>query len=245
MKKLKKKNVQIPNFNELSEIYSDGSYLKKNNTWHFEDSSWKCAQIVKLLSNNDINPNTFCEVGCGAGGVLSELSLAFENSNLFGFEISPQAYELCKLKESRKVHFELGNIFDTNDCYDVVLCLDVFEHVPDYMGFLSNLKSKGEYKVFHIPLDISVFSVLSGRMTNSRSSMGHLHYFTPSSAIDTLEDCGYEVLDSFFTAGFLRSSRSTKLKSRLALIPRKLLYKLSPRILARIFGGCSLIVLAK
>jgi len=46
--------------------------------------------------------------------------------------------------------------------FDSLLCIDVFEHVEDYIGFVKTLKSKATYKIFHIPLDISVLSVIRG-----------------------------------------------------------------------------------
>jgi hypothetical protein len=229
----------------LDKIYLDGSYLNQNQTWHSEDSQWKSEQIENLLKRNSIIPESICEVGCGAGEVLNQLSNIYIESQLTGFEVSPQAFELSKSRESRRVHFVLGDIFDNYDNYDILLCLDVFEHVPDYLGFISNLRKRARYKVFHVPLDISVLSVLANRMTNSRASMGHLHYFTAQSALNTIEDCGYKIIDSFYTQGFLRHSRSRKFISRLALFPRKLLYFISPDFSVRIFGGCSLIILAE
>lgn len=245
MKLPKNKEILKSDIEFHSQIYKDGTYLKKNSNWHQEDSLWKSAQIAKLLSLNGINPKTFCEVGCGAGGVLKELSFVYKESELYGFEISPQAYKLSKSNASERVHFKFGDIFEKDHNFDILLCLDVFEHVPNYIDFISKLKPLGEFKVFHIPLDISVLSVLSGRMTNSRSSMGHLHYFTAESAIYTLKDCGYNILGSFYTAGFLRPSRSVKLSSKIARLPRKFMHKLSPRLTAKFFGGCSLLVLAK
>lgn len=230
---------------DLNNIYLDGSYLNQNQTWHSEDSQWKSEQIENLLARNSIIPKSICEVGCGAGEVLNQLSNTYLDSQLTGFEISPQAFEFSKARQSSRVHFILGDIFDNYDTYDILLCLDVFEHVPDYLGFISDLKNRARYKIFHVPLDISVLSVLANRMTNSRVKMGHLHYFTYESALNTIEDCGYEIIDSFYTQGFLRPSRSRKFISRLALFPRKLLYFLSPDLSVRIFGGCSLIILAQ
>ena len=58
----------------MGNIYESGEYLEKTQTWHAEDSSWKTEQILKIISNNNITPSTVVEIGCGAGGVLSELS---------------------------------------------------------------------------------------------------------------------------------------------------------------------------
>ena len=229
----------------LNSIYNDGTYLKDNPSWHSEDSEWKSHQISKLLSNNNLNPTMICDVGCGSGEIINHLALNLNNSEFYGFEKSQAAFELCKSVDPNRVHFELGDILQKNVFYDLLLCIDVFEHVPDYIGFISDLKSKAKYKVFHIPLDVSVSSILFGGMMNARQKVGHLHYFTAETAIATLEDCGYRIIDSFYTTGFLIPNKSYKLKTKVAKIPRKLLYLISPKLMVKFFGGCSLIVLAE
>jgi tRNA G46 methylase TrmB len=81
---------------QMTQIYEDGSYLANNPGWHEEDSPWKAKQISKIIKKNSLNPRTICEVGCGAGGVLNQLSGQYaDDRELFGYEISPQAFELC------------------------------------------------------------------------------------------------------------------------------------------------------
>ena len=47
------------------------------------------------------------------------------------------------------------------DKCDVLVMADVFEHVEDYIDFIISCKDKSDYIVFHIPLDISIESILS------------------------------------------------------------------------------------
>jgi hypothetical protein len=227
-----------------NDIYLDETYLDNNPTWHIEDSPWKARQIHTLLDKNKIKANTICEVGCGAGEILKQLSLKYPSAQLTGYELSPQAFELCKTRTNDKVHYHMENIIDKDVFFDALLCIDVFEHVEDYIGFLKSIKNKAVYKVFHIPLDISVLSVLRNSMMNARNSIGHLHYFVPETALATLKDSGYEVIDYFFTPSF-DDLPSKTIKSKIARLPRKLLYSISPKLMVKLLGGCSLIVLTK
>jgi hypothetical protein len=233
-----------PGQSDPAAIYSDGTYIEHNSTWHAEDSPWKARQILKLLRRNGVNPSSICEVGCGAGEILSELSNALPNSRFVGYERSPQAIALCKDKESPRLSYRMADIFESEEIYDCALCIDVFEHVEDYMGFISALRVKAKFKVFHIPLDISVLSILHSSMIRARQSAGHIHYFTQETAIATLEDCGYKIIDGFFTAPF-DGLRSDLFKSKIAKIPRRILYSMSPGLTAKLLGGCSYIVLAE
>ncbi len=138
----------------------------------------------------------------------------------------------------------MENIINNDIFFDVLLCIDVFEHVEDYMGFLKSIKGKAIYKIFHIPLEINISSILRNSMMNSRNNAGHLHYFTPETALATLRDTGYEVIDYFFTKPF-NDLPSKTLRNKLLKLPRKLLYAISPNLMIKLLGGCSLIVLAK
>lgn len=228
----------------ISKIYESGVYLEKNSTWHVEDSPWKATQIFNMLTINNIKSKTICEVGCGAGEILNQLSQKLPNVTFYGYELSPQAYELCKTRESQKIRYSNKNIFDENIVFDTLLCIDVFEHVEDYIGFLKALKTKADYKIFHIPLEINVLSVLRDAQLEARLNVGHLHYFTPATALATLTDAGYIIINSVFTTSF-EDLPSKTIKAKIAKIPRKILYAISPKLVVKLLGGCSLLVLAK
>jgi cyclopropane fatty-acyl-phospholipid synthase-like methyltransferase len=228
-------------------IYGDGIYLTRNRTWHEKDSPWKARQIARILERNRISASTICEVGCGAGEILRCLSDGYGPTVAFsGFEVSPQAFEICKRKERPNLHYFLKDLLNENEAFfDVVMAVDVFEHVEDYIGFIRSLRSKGGYKVFHIPLDLSVQTVLRGSPLRAvREQYGHIHYFTKEIALSALKDTGYELVDYFYTHGNLELP-NLDWKKRLMKFPRRLLFTIHEDLTVRILGGFSLLVLAK
>lgn len=228
-------------------MYQSGEYLEKNPRWHAADSPWKAAQILKMIRKQNLNPVTVCEVGCGAGEILNRLHAELPAANFFGYEVSPQAYEICSAKTKERLQFRLGDLLETEERFDLLLCIDVFEHVPDYLSFLERLRGRASRFIFHIPLDLSALSLLRpARLMKTRYGVGHLHMFTAETALAVLKDTGYETLDSFFTAGGLELEKNQKrLRTVLANLPRRVLGKFSPRLAARILGGYSLLVFAK
>jgi len=227
-------------------VYENGTYLDNNPTWHAEDSSWKARQIEKILKKNNVAPSTICEVGCGSGEILNCLANSYDsNVDFSGYEISPQAFEICKTKEKQNLHFFLTNLLDKEHVsFDVIMAIDVFEHVDDYLGFLRKFKAKGKYKVFHIPLDISVQTVLRcSPILKERNTVGHIHYFTKETALAALKDTGYDVIDYFYTTGSLELP-NRGWKANLLKLPRLLFY-IHQDLTVRILGGFSLLVLAK
>jgi len=228
-------------------MYTEGGYLRKNPTWHAEDSPWKAKQIINILSKNNIYPKSVVEVGCGSGETLNQLHLNMPEDTIFiGYEISPQAFELCKKRKKKRLNFYLKDLVHEKDAgFDVVLCIDVLEHVEDCFSFLRSLKEKGEYKIFHIPLDMSVQTVLrSSPILKVWNDLGHIHYFNKEIAIEILKDTGYQILDYFYTAGST-DLPAKSFKSLLARIPRKIMFRLNKDIAVRILGRYSLLVLTK
>jgi cyclopropane fatty-acyl-phospholipid synthase-like methyltransferase len=227
--------------------YTDGRYLRENPSWHVEDSPWKAHQIVKILEKNKLHPTTFCEVGCGAGEVLGQLQQAYPEALFKGWDISPQAIALAQTRANPTLSFEQGDLLTepvlktTPD--DVLLALDVFEHVEDYFAFLRGLHHRSHYVVFHIPLDLSAQAVWRGLPLRWRKEVGHLHYFTRDLALSALQETGYRILDTQYTAYAIDRPAPT-LKARLARWPRRLAYALSPDQAALLLGGFCLMVLA-
>lgn len=227
-------------------IYETGEYARRNPTYHVQDSAWKARQILKMLGKNGLQPQSVCEIGCGAGEILKQLQSNLPPAaDFFGYEISPQAFTLCRERENERLHFFREDLLASEaQCFDLLLCIDVFEHVEDYLGFLRNLRRKAIHKIFHIPLDMSAQWVLrGGPILRQRESVGHLHYFMKGTALATLTDSGYVVRDWFYTPSGI--GRPLSIKARLASWPRRLAWAIHQDLAVRILGGYSLLVLAE
>src|SRR5512146_2806150 len=132
------------------ELYTSGAYVEKVPDWHVEESAGKAWQILRLIKRNRLEPRTIADVGCGAGEVLRRLQMALPPQTRFvGFAISARAIELALTRANERITFTLGDIQqDTAAHFDVLLVLDVVEHVEDYFAFLRALKDKSDYKIF-------------------------------------------------------------------------------------------------
>jgi SAM-dependent methyltransferase len=228
-----------------TDIYMDGTYHERNPLWHLEESPWKAKLILRMLDQSQLAPTSMCDVGCGAGEVLRLLQENLGRDCVFwGYDVSPQAYALCQPRANERLRFKLGDIRQEDCHFDVVLLLDVIEHLEDYFSFLRAVKSKGQYKILHIPLDVSVQTVFRRYgLLKRRDLHAHLHYFTKDTALRTLEDLGYEVLDYFYTPRSIELG--TGLTQKLVNFPRRLLFAVHQDLAVRLLGGYSLLVLAK
>jgi len=231
-----------------SDIYRTGEYLEKNPGYHVEDSPWKADHIHRMLSKNNVIPRSVYEIGCGAGDVIRQLQqrLQLPETVFSGYDLSPQAIDLAKSRENDRLHYHCADLLLVNlEIADLALCIDVVEHVENPLAFVRDLRSKARYKVFHIPLEMTVQGVLRSRaIMASRTGLGHIHYFTKETALAMLTDSGYEIVDHSFTANYLDLPKRS-LKARILAQPRRLAWFFSKSLAARTFIGFSLMVLAK
>jgi hypothetical protein len=230
----------------FQDLYTSGAYAAKHPNWHVEESPWKANEIVRLLRRHHLAPRTVCEVGCGAGEVLKQLQEKMDRECFFlGYEISPLAFEMCKTRANERLQFRLADLTKESDGdFDIILILDVLEHLEDYFSFLRALKQKSLYKIFHIPLDISVQAILRPNgLIKRREEHAHIHYFTKETALHTLRDIGYDVIDYSYAP---RSNEIGRERiQRVLRWPRSLLFAIHEDTAQRILGGYSLFVLAK
>jgi 2-polyprenyl-3-methyl-5-hydroxy-6-metoxy-1,4-benzoquinol methylase len=232
---------------KLKEIYTSGTYLKKHPDWHIEESAWKAEQILGMLNRHSLRPQTVCEVGCGAGEILKQLQeQQLAESECWGYDISPQAIELALLRQNEKLHFKVADVLEEQTPYfDLLLMMDVLEHIEDLYSYLRRLQSKAEYKIFHSSLTISAQTVLrKNGLLKVRETYGMVNYFTKETFLRTIEDAGYEIIDHCYTTS-CTDLPTHEWKKKLMKLPRKALFTLNKDLTQRILGGYRYLVLAR
>lgn len=230
---------------DIEKRYFDKTYLMHNPTWDNEHAPWKSNHICQLLRTLNEEPKLICEIGCGSGGILAELNKEFPNAKLFGFDISPDLKGFWDRYEKDQIKFKQGDFFTLeHPYYDVVLVIDVLEHLSDPFSFLQLLKGKASHYIFHFPLDLSAFSVMREKpLLHSREKVGHIHYYTKSLALALLTDAGFQI-DSWHYTRAYQTGPQKNIKTYLATIPRMLLQAISKDWGVRVLGGETLMVKA-
>lgn len=226
--------------------YLEDDYLENNPTWDSEDSLWKAERVKAILNSSGLVPASVCEVGCGAGKILEALADSYPKTSFSGYDIAPAAAKFWEEINNPDLSLKVGDFFTVDSGhYDVILLLDVLEHVADLYGFLEGLKGRSNYIVIHFPLDLSAMSVLrESPLLYVRRKVGHIHYFTKELALALLQECGYEVLDWQYTGAAFNTPQAG-LKTKLARVPRQIAYAINKDVGVRLLGGETLMVLVK
>lgn len=228
----------------MDDIYNNTDYLKKNPLWHQEDSAFKAGLIHSILENNKIVYNSVCEVGCGAGGVLIQLRQLNGSKRISyrGYDISKDAIDLAQ-KKNAGIEFKLADYTKDGENADVLLIIDVIEHLRDYFSFLDSVSKKSRYTVFHIPLDMFVWSLFREQMLiESKERVGHIHNFSEDFILSILKDHDYTVISKEYTEPDYSAS---SVKGKIKNIFKKIFFKMAPRFTTKTLGGYSLLVLCE
>lgn len=226
---------------DAAAIYGDGSYLAANPSWHTEDSPYKAAWIARMLEEARIEFATAAEIGCGAGAITRILAEQMPAVAWSGFDISPDVQRFWPT-DLPNLHFYNEDFKDHDQFFDLVLVIDVIEHVEDVFAFLRDLRRCGRHFIFHIPIEINMMSVIRDNFNDSRDEVGHLHYFSKSTALRTLEDCEFKINKWFYTSMTLENTSRIGIKTKLVNLLKRPLYRMAPGAAARIFGRCSVMV---
>jgi hypothetical protein len=166
---------------------------------------------------------------------------------LAGYYISPQAITLPKKKQNDRISFYNEDFFQiSTPSSDLLLVIDVLEHVDNFYQFLRLLKPRSSYFIFHVPLDLCCRSLLKPHiLLQQRSAVGHIHYFSREMVLWFLKDTGFEIIDWVYTKPLIDIHPPDSMKRRVKKILRNMSFSLGKDLSAKLWGGYSMMILAK
>jgi SAM-dependent methyltransferase len=150
------------------------------------------------------------EVGCGAGATLQWLQREGRATRTVGIELFPDAAERARGRIDELLQGNAETLFATNlpaqlapASFDLVLCLDVLEHMVDPWAFVARVQAlmkPGAVLIASIPnvrhLRVVLPLLLAGRWRYEESGIldrTHLRFFTHGSAMALVSPPGLRV----------------------------------------------------
>ncbi len=134
---------------KIKDYYDNASINKIKDYVYGNARVEKAWQTIRTYVNN---PSSILEIGCGIGAMSDRLSKQWPDAKITGIDISERSIEIAtKLFQSDNCKFftKLPSEEDNKKKYDLILLIDVIEHVekkqrPELLTFIeSNLKENG------------------------------------------------------------------------------------------------------
>lgn len=139
-------------YKDWCELYGSCKALHSINT----------VRLDYIINTVCVKRKNILDIGCG-GGILSE-KLSLRGANVTGIDKSNTLINVAKRKYDSNVEYINVDIinFNSNVKYDIIICMEVVEHLRDidvFFKFLNKMKSDNTH-VFISSLDKTILSYL-------------------------------------------------------------------------------------
>jgi SAM-dependent methyltransferase len=228
--------------------YSGGEYFRDAQR-HREDAEFKTRSLLRVLvpylERNGVRLDSLVDVGCGSGDVVRLVAKALRERGHHlpvakGYDVSPHVAGV----RHEGVEYVRGDFCASDESVDLVTLCDVFEHIPDPIGFVRSVSQRCRLLCLHIPLDDSLNNALRDRFRAKLLHPGHLVFLDVVSALNLLASSGLRVVEYDYAFQFLAPSGHRSLLSKAVLPLRYLLARLNPWLASKLLGGASLVAIA-
>lgn len=208
---------------ELDRLYRSGV----DNNWSSGEKTRRDWEIVSTIIRKNKSTGRVLDVGCFDGEFLLSLG---ENYDLSGIEVNSGAVQKAQSSGINIIRQDYEALMEITDRYDVVVAIDVIEHVPNPKEFLGNLVS------LLAPGGIVVLSTgntdsLSWRFMGNRywycANPEHISFINPFWILKTCDELGFEVKENIYF-----SYRIKGLAYRLSDLLNNTVYRLFPWLFA-------------
>lgn len=158
-----------------------------------ETRDQKISSFCQYLSNDS---PSIVEIGMYRGQYLRHL-LNIGYPNVYGIE---NCIDSVQYATDSGVHCQTGYLLDTafqnqsDRLYDIILCFNFLEHVPDPFRFLLEIKNSlaSPKSIFYFTMPS--FNYIQSEMLLQEFVPDHISYFTPKSLRTLFHRCGLDII---------------------------------------------------
>lgn len=241
--------------------YESGEYIINNPTLHEEDSAWKVKKITPFLdvvfhglNKSDIS---LLDVGGGVGIILREVGDMLTKKykmqvKKYCLDLSPDILRIQKKYNPDAVGFfreDISNTSFPDKSIDLVLMVDVLEHIPEPSRAISEIKRIAYYVIFKVPLEdnltlktINFFTKGKFRQEKTFGVLGHVNCYNANSLKKEIEKGGGKIIMFGYANVFEYLLESPYYQNKNTFIHRvvyflgKTVFLISPHMAARVFN---------
>ncbi len=194
---------------DYNEVFMGVTHGKKGNYFISFEEDYRLKHLTDAVKAKS---GKLVDLGCGGGLLTESLAYYYPKVKVFGCDVSRTAISYAKKFGSGKVNYDLiknKKLPYKDNSFDVCICLDVLEHIPDVDYFLKEvkriLKNNGKFFLV-IPCEGQPFTYtwffqklkMGDKLTFK--NWGHIHpEFTHKSVTKLLETHGFSVLGKTYS----------------------------------------------
>jgi len=171
-------------------------YWEKNPGMHIMDSQKKADEIIKMIKGKNIK--SILDVACGAGVITNIIKKHTKASIVVGIDISNVAIsKAIEYSNGANINWIVKDIFNykCDKKYDLIICMDVVEHIDNDIGFLRKLSELGTNIVIKVPIEKNTINNILRKFTKidpwkeAEKRYGHIHHYSNLEFSEKLKLC--------------------------------------------------------
>lgn len=190
---------------ENSELYNlEEVYNLEDNYWWFMAKRHLLVKTVKSLVKNLNSDARLLDGGCGTGASLKEIQNLL---SAIGIEKYYDGIQFCKRRGiGNLVNAELEHLPFKQEAFEVVLAMDILEHVDDDVEVLreiSRVSKEGAILIIHVPAFMFLWC-------DHDVAVDHKRRYTATQLVERLKSANLKIksiryrLCSFFILGIIK-----------------------------------------
>ncbi|MCR4337194.1 MAG: class I SAM-dependent methyltransferase, partial [Candidatus Omnitrophica bacterium] len=161
-------------------------FEKERSNWWFQGKRLVVHSLVKKFVGNY---QSVLDIGCGTGATLQEFRA--KGKDVYGTDVSEEAIRFSKKRGLENIYqFDFSQEELKEKKFDLILCLDVLEHIVDDRKVLKNIKNSmhaGSYFLMTVPS----FQFLWGA---DDVVLGHQRRYTKREIESLLREADFELV---------------------------------------------------
>jgi len=226
-------------------------YIDKNPDLHESDTESKVRNIDKLLFPIAMKVTSIVDVACGSGKILLNISKKYSSKKNLGIDISDKMIEVAKTNDiNNNVTWKVANVFDVKlDNYELVLAIDILEHVESDLGFLKHIKNIGRYLIVKVPIEKNFLNILVkiisfGKIDEykyTEEKYGHINHYSEKDLLNLIDESELMVIGK----GYMHLPKRSKVFWEILRIVFFPMWWLSKSLYLKFNGGFLVLLLIK
>lgn len=242
---------------EIYSIYTSGKYIRENPTLDIEDSPWKLRllkpALERLLQETGAKELRILDVGGGGGLILKGVAEFLGEKKIrtvkYALDLSEEMLEIQRQNNPEMAAGIRCGIEKTpfgSKEMDLVLMIDVLEHIPDPAAALEELRRIANYVIFKVPMENNLFyntlNILKrgGLRRDIFQKVGHVQSYNSGILKAQIRRYAGEILyfrfsnefGNMLSAGY---HRKLTMKEKVVFTIANAVYSVSPLLCSRLF----------
>jgi SAM-dependent methyltransferase len=165
--------------------------------YNAQASQWKWGHLRPLISRH-LTPRSVLEFGCGSGEMLALARSSFPGAKLYGIDLAERMIEMARqrLGDATLMRGSDELLRDWRPPVDLVLAIDILEHLEDPVRVASALGKAGRFVALWIPIERRVIRLgIAKQKSGIEHLSGHIHFWTLDESRRLLRAAGLRILD--------------------------------------------------